>query len=187
MGAVKRWLLGGAVAIAAVGVIYVFLLRTTTVGPRLIATSPTSAIGEGEEAVGVTADGTVLVWLPSPEEGTLPSLPLATIPPGARLAGPVLQQAKVLGAAPPVLRACIGSSYFGESGVDVELRSGIELRFGNASRAAEKWRAAAAILADPSVTALDYVDLHSPRHPAFAGSGHTLPLAPQESGSGCVE
>jgi hypothetical protein len=187
MGAVKRWLLGGALAIAVGVATYAFLLRTTTVEPHLIATSPASAIGEGEEAVGVAADGTVLVWLPPPEEGTLPSLPLETIPQGGRLAGPVLQQAKVLGAAPPVLRACIGGSYFGESGVDVELRSGIELRFGDSSQAAEKWRAAAAILADPSVTALDYVDLHSPRHPAIEGSGHALPPASQESGSGCGE
>ena len=42
------------------------------------------------------------------------------------------------------------SSFYGESGVDVELRSGIELRFGDASRAIEKWKAAAAVLADPS-------------------------------------
>src|SRR4249919_144280 len=128
MGAVKRWLLGGALAMAVVGAIYVFFVRTTTVEPHLVATSPTAAIGEGEEAVGVAADGAVLVWLPAPEEGTLPSLTLATVPLGDRLAGPVLQQAKVLGAAPPVLRTCIGGSYFGESGVDVELRSGIELR-----------------------------------------------------------
>jgi hypothetical protein len=187
MGALKRWLLGGALAIAVVGVLYVFFLRTTMVEPHLVATSPTSAIGAGEEAVEVAADGTILVWLPPPEEGTLPSLPLATIPKGGRLAGPILRQAKVLGAAPPVLRACIGGSYFGESGVDVELRSGIELRFGDTSQVAEKWRAAVAILADPSVTALDYVDLHSPRHPAIGGSGHALPPAPQESGSRCGE
>ena len=43
------------------------------------------------------------------------------------------------------------------------LRSGIELRFGDASQAATKWKAAAAVLADPSITALDYVDLHAPR------------------------
>ncbi len=34
---------------------------------------------------------------------------------------------------------------------------------------------AAAVLADPSITALDYVDLHAPRRPAVGGSGHTLP------------
>jgi hypothetical protein len=65
--------------------------------------------------------------------------------------------------------------------VDVNLHSGIELRFGSASRAAEKWRSAAAILADPSVTDIGYVDLHSPTHAATGGSGHSLP--PPEPGS----
>ena len=69
------------------------------------------------------------------------------------------------------------SSYYGESGVDVKLRSGIELRFGDASEAVAKWKAAAAVLADPSVTALDYVNLHAPRHPSMGGSGHALPPA----------
>ncbi len=62
--------------------------------------------------------------------------------------------------------------------MDVELTSGIELRFGDASQATRKWKAAAAVLADPSVTTLDYVDLHAPSHPAIDGSGHTLPATP---------
>ena len=86
-------------------------------------------------------------------------------------------QARVLGAAPATLRPYIERSYYGESGVDVELRSGIELRFGDASQVAAKWKAAAAVLADPSITALDYVDLHAPGRPAVYGSGHTLPPA----------
>jgi hypothetical protein len=90
----------------------------------------------------------------------------------------VLAQARVLGAAPAVLRPYLEGSYFGESGVDVKLRSGIELRFGDASQAARKWRAAAAVLADPAITALDSVDLHAPSHPAIHGSGHALPPPP---------
>ena len=74
----------------------------------------------------------------------------------------MLEQARVLGAAPAALRPYLASSYYGESGVDVELTSGIELRFGEPRRAARKWKAAAAVLADPSITALDYVDLHAP-------------------------
>ena len=82
----------------------------------------------------------------------------------------------MLGAAPAPLRPCIESSRYGESGVDVELRSGIELRFGDASRAAEKWRSAVAVLADPSITAADYVDLHSPSRPTVYGEGHAASL-----------
>jgi hypothetical protein len=105
-------------------------------------------------------------------------LPLEAAPKGPRAQGTVLEQVRVLAAAPPALRPYIEGSYFGESGVDVNLTSGIELRFGDSTQAARKWRAAAAVLASPSVTTLDYVDLHAPRHTAIHGSGHTLPPIP---------
>ena len=41
------------------------------------------------------------------------------------------------------------------------------------------------MLADPSITALDYVDLHAPRRPAVGGAGHVLPPADEASGAGC--
>ncbi len=157
---------------------YELVLRDTTAEPHVVLPRATATIGSGSEAVGVGPDGSVLDWLPAPEEGSLPELPLAVAPQMARLSGPVLQQARVLGAVPPDLQPHVEGSRYGESGVDVELRSGIELRFGDASRAAEKWRAAAAVLADPSVTALDYVDLHVPGRPAVSGSGHSLPTPP---------
>ena len=62
--------------------------------------------------------------------------------------------------------------------MDVVLRSGIELRFGDATRLSEKWQAAAAVLADPTIETLDYVNLHAPRRPTTGGSGHTLPPIP---------
>jgi hypothetical protein len=135
-------------------------------------------IGTGSSAVAVAADGTILTGLPSPEEGSLPKLPLETPPKGPRLQGPVLEQALVLGAAPAALRPYVEGSYFGESGVDVTLTSGIELRFGDSTQAARKWRAAAAVLASPTVTTLDYVNLYAPARPSPGGSGHTLPPLP---------
>ena len=140
--------------------------------------APAATIGSGEDAIAVSADGTVIPWWPLPAEPELPLLPLSEAPKGARLAGPMLQQARVLGAAPVALRPFLAGSYYGESGVDIELTSGIELRFGDASQASRKWKAAAAVLADPTIVALDYVDLHTPNHPAFGGSGHTLPPVP---------
>ena len=166
----------GVVALAAVA--YLLLIRGGAVAPTLVPTRAASAIGTGSSAVGVSAQGAVLSWLPSPKESTLPLLPLSKPPKSGRLAGTALQQARVLGAAPAGLRPYVERSYYGESGVDVILSSGIELRFGDASQARKKWRAAAAVLADPSVTALDYVDLHAPGHPAVRGSGHYLPSAP---------
>jgi hypothetical protein len=157
---------------------YFFAIRDTAVAPRVEVPEATATIGSGEGAVAVAAGGAIVPWLPLPAEAGLPQLPLGEPPQNGRLAGPVLQQARVLGAAPAALRPYLAGSYYGESGVDVETTAGIELRFGDASQAARKWRAAAAVLADPSIVALDYVDLHAPEHPAYGGSGHTLPPSP---------
>jgi Cell division protein FtsQ/DivIB, C-terminal len=178
LGGFRRRLAIVLLAALAGGSLYWFALRDTTVAPHLLAPRATAMIGSGSEAVAVGPEGRVLAWLPVPEGARLPRLPLAEPPPGGHLAGPALEQARVLGAAPASLRPYLAGSSYGESGVDVELRSGIELRFGDASRAAQKWRAAAAVLADPSLTALDYVDLHAPGRPAVGGSGHTLPPPP---------
>ena len=172
----SRPLVAIALAVLAVGgLAYYVLIRDATVEAHLQSPRATATIGTGSEAIAVGPSGEILAWLPVPEDTPLPELPLSTPPQGGRLSGPVLEQAVVLGAAPAKLRPYIESSYLGESGIDVKLRSGIELRFGDASQAAVKWKAAAAVLADPTIEALDYVDLHAPRRPAVGGSGHTLP------------
>jgi cell division septal protein FtsQ len=171
---------GIAVIVAVIAIAFVaqrLFGDKATVGAVQVP-DPVAVIGSGEEAVAVTAGGAVVRWWPLAEAPALPSLPLAEPPKGGRLAGPMLQQAQVLGAAPPALRPYLASSHYGESGVDVETTSGIELRFGDASQAAQKWKAAATVLADPEITALDYVDLSAPGKPAYGGSGHTLPPAP---------
>ncbi|HWM64906.1 MAG TPA: cell division protein FtsQ/DivIB [Solirubrobacterales bacterium] len=174
----RRVLLAIVAVLVLVGIAYQLLGRESTVEPRVILPRPTTTIGTGSEAVGVSADGVILDWLTLSEDAQLPRLPLSEPPAKERLGGPLLQQALVLGAAPAALRPYVESSYYGDSGVDVELTSGIELRFGDATRAAEKWKAAAAVLANPSITALDSVDLHAPRRPAVDGSGHALPPLP---------
>jgi hypothetical protein len=167
-----------AVLVTALIAVYLLLVRDSTVAPTVTSAQPTAVIGSGSGAVGVAADGAILTWLPAPKDGSLPRLPLSEPPKNGRLQGPMLQQALVLGATPPALRKYVESSYYGESGVDVKLKAGVELRFGDASQAARKWRAGAAVLADPAVTALDYVDLQAPGRPAISGSGHALPTAP---------
>lgn len=146
-----------------------------TVEPHLVSSDPVATIGSGSEAVAVADDGTVLNWLALPEDSKLPQLSLSSAPKGPRVQGSVLEQVHVLAAAPPALRPYVASSGFGESGVDIELSSGIELRFGSAGDAARKWWAAATVLADPAITALDYVNLLAPGRPTVGGSGHTLP------------
>lgn len=171
----RRSLAVAALVLVAIAAVYWFLVRDTTVEAKVHVPELTSVIGSGEDAVAVSSTGTIVAFLPVPEEPTLPQLPLDEAPKSGHLAGPVLEQAKVLGAAPAPLRPYVERSYYGESGVDVDLTSGIELRFGDASQAKLKWKAAAAILADPSITALDYVDLHAPGRPTYGGEGHLLP------------
>ena len=99
------------------------------------------------------------------QEADCRKLPLANTP-KERPAG----KARSLAAGPrfsaprrPALRPYLASSHYGESGVDVEAHArGSNCASATAPQAARKWRAAAAVLADPSVTALDYVDLHAP-------------------------
>lgn len=171
---------GVAAILAVIVVAFVFqrVLGGKSVEPHLVSSEPVAVIGSGGEAVAVAGDGTVLTWLPLPEDTKLPSLPLGSTPKGPRVQGPVLEQVHILAAAPAALRPYIEGSYFGESGVDVTLTSGIELRFGDSTQAARKWRAAVAVLADPTVTALDYVNLYAPARPSTGGSGHTLPPIP---------
>jgi Cell division protein FtsQ len=166
------------VAIVAAAAVYWFAIRQATAEPTVFVPRLAAQIGEGEEAVGVAANGAIVRWLPLPEDPPLPQLSLKEPPKGSHLRGPALEQARVLGAVPDELRPYVAGSYYGESGVDVELTTGIELRFGDASQAARKWRAAAAVLADPSVTALDYVDLHAPSRPSYEGTEHELPSLP---------
>jgi cell division septal protein FtsQ len=173
-----RWLYRGVIVILAlilIAFVYQKVFGDKTAEPHLVSSEPVAVIGSGADAVAVADDGTVLTWLTPPEDSKLPQLPLSSAPKGPRVEGSVLEQVRVLAAAPPALRPYLAGSQFGESGVDVELSSGIELRFGSAGDAARKWRAAAAVLADPSITALDYVDLTAPGRPAVGGSGHTLP------------
>lgn len=168
----------GILAVAVFAAAWFFLIRDAVVTPTVYVPEAAATLGGGEEAVAVTPEGTIVPWLPLPEDAELPELPAAEPPRGGRLSGPMLEQARVLGAAPAALRPYLARSYYGESGVDVELTTGIELRFGDASQAAKKWKAAVAVLADPTIEALDYVDVQAPTHPAVGGSGHTLPPPP---------
>lgn len=165
----------GAIAVAVA--VYWFAVRDTTVVARVHVPIVTSTIGTGSEAVPISSTGEIVRFMPVPEDAKLPRLPLTEVPKGHRLTGHPLEQAIVLGAAPPALQPYVERSHYGESGVDVVLTSGIELIFGDDTRAVRKWQAAAAVLADPETVALDYVNVVAPEHPSTGGSGHTLPPA----------
>jgi len=176
---VSRRLTIGLLAVFVLAVaVYWFGFREKSVEADVQVPILAAAIGEGDEAVGVAGNGAVVRWLPPPEDPPLPRLPLDEIPKGGKVRGTALEQVRVLAAVPDQLRPYVESSYFGDSGVDVTLTSGIELRFGDATQAARKWRAVAAVLADPSVNVLSYVDVHAPARPAYDGSDYELPPAP---------
>lgn len=138
---------------------------------------PVAVVGAGADEAVVAEDGVMLPDL-SPADLHLPDLAGPGVPRGRRLSGHALEAARVLGAAPRPLVPYLGTATYGRSGVAVVLTSGIELRFGDASSVTEKWKAAAGVLADQSLTVLDYVDLTSPSRPAVGGAGHSLPGAP---------
>jgi Cell division protein FtsQ len=179
LGSLRPRVIAGAVLVVlALLAAYWFLIRQDTAEPRVLVPQLAATIGEGEEAIGVSGNGALVRWLPLPEEPPLPQLPLDEPPKGGHLRGPALEQVRVLAAVPDELRPYLAGSGYGEKGVEVTLTTGIELFFGNASKATKKWQAAVAVLADPEVTALDYVDLQAPGRPSYGGSEHELPAAP---------
>jgi cell division protein FtsQ len=134
---------------------------------------PTMVVDSGGgHQVPVAADGTLLTGVAVSEDDHLPVLDVDEPPQGTALAGIELDEALVVGAAPAELRPLIekiGNSK--EYGVEVTLRGGIPVRFGNGQAAAEKWSAAAAVLADPKLDTLSYLDVRVPERPAVGGAG----------------
>ena len=171
----KRALIAvGLIAIVAV-IVYWFGLRGNSPtsaeaqAPRVVA-----QIGSGKQVILVGSNGHLL----GPATGkraNQPVLPLKKRPPGDHVRGRVLEEVRILAATPKALRPYVASTKWGKTGIDVALTSGIEIRFGDQSEANRKWAAAAAMLADPSVTLLSYVDVHAPTRPSVKGEEHELP------------
>lgn len=126
---------------------------------------------DGGDRVAVAADGTVLPGVDASDEA-LPQVDVQQVPQSGRLTGDSLQEALVIGAAPGPLRELIEhTAYKGQNGVTLSMQGDVELRFGDGERAAQKWAAAAFVLADPKLTTLSYVDLRVPKRPAVGGTG----------------
>lgn len=129
---------------------------------------PALAVRAGDTEVSVAADGTLLPGVEADED--LPRLDVDRLPSADRLNGAALAQALVVGAAPEPLRPLIrriGQSR--EFGVEARMRGGLMVRFGSGANASTKWAAASAVLADPQLEALSYVDVRVPERPAAGG------------------
>lgn len=193
----------GAVAVVAVAVYWFGLRGSSTPTAEARPTTPVAQIGEGKTVILVGDDGQILgSRTTESNDGTdsskgtdqskgtsgkadkgqtkaqpkpLPVLPLKQRPKGDRVKGHVLEEVRLIAAAPAAIRRYIASAKYGETGVALETATGIEIRFGDVREAARKWEAAAEVLADPSVTLLSYVDVTAPSHPAVGGEDHELP------------
>ncbi len=123
----------------------------------------------------VSGDGYLL---PAEPTHDLPAIESPASTGAARLSGGAAAQARILGAAPDPLAPLIDFARQGDAGIEIVLRGGIVLRFGDGTRAAKKWAGAASVLADPQVSAASLVDLRVPARPALSGAG-TLPSSPE--------
>jgi cell division protein FtsQ len=139
---------------------------------------------EGQK-VPVAGDGTVLQGV-DVGDMRLPSLAVEQIPQQGRLTGDALQIAEVMGPAPkPLLELVNEVSIGGEEGVQVVLEGDVPVWFGGADDAAAKWDAAAAVLADPQIDTLTYVDVRVAERPSVGGAAPAVtesttdPAAPE--------
>jgi cell division protein FtsQ len=136
---------------------------------HVIERRPVALAGDGDHEVAVAAGGSVM---PGVDVGglNLPAIHVDELPQAGRLGGEGLEESHVIAAAPAPLRPLVdGASTTDDYGIVVPLQGGIELRFGSAAKARAKWAAAAAVLADPGVTALEYLDVRVPSRPAIGG------------------
>lgn len=129
---------------------------------------PVLVAADGEREVAVAGDGTLLGGIEAPDG--LPRLDVEALPAEGRLGGSELAQALVVGAAPKEIAPLIASiALKRRTGVEVALEEGIAIRFGNGSRPEAQWAAALAVLADPKLDQLGYLDVSMPRRPTVGG------------------
>jgi cell division protein FtsQ len=136
---------------------------------------PAMLIQSGGHQIAAAADGTLLAGVAVANGDNLPVLEVGEFPAGETLQGDPLQQALILGATPEPLRPMVERiGHDDKYGVEVTLRGGIPVRFGSGSRAAEKWASAAAVLADPKLDSLTYLDVRVPERPTAGGAAEPV-------------
>jgi cell division protein FtsQ len=90
---------------------------------------------------------------------------------GARLDQDAAAQAAILGATPGPLKNRITASTWDDQrgGVVVDLHNGPEIRFGDGSRAQDKWKAAVVVLSGDERGSPSYLDVSVPDRPVSGG------------------
>ena len=124
----------------------------------------------GGERVAVSADGTPLPGV-EVRGAKLPQLDEDATAEDGSLSQLGAAQAAALGGAPSELGGRIEAAAWDpeRGGVVIELEGAPELRFGGGEDAERKWRAVAAVLADPDLGTPAYLDVSVPERPVTGG------------------
>jgi cell division protein FtsQ len=130
---------------------------------------PVAFIKVGPQRTAVSADGYLLLGA-SFDPKNLPRIE-GIAAHGARLDGDAAAQAAILGATPGPLRDRVMDSSWDDQqgGVVVTLDGGPDLRFGDGSRARDKWTAAVAVLSSSEHGSPSYLDVSVPDRPVSGG------------------
>ncbi len=137
---------------------------------------PVGALQSGGRSVAASADG---ILLHDVAPGSLPAIPVRTLPGGSQVTDPtVLSALALLSVTPARLQSRISQvtpNYY--HGFVVQLRSGPAIYFGDASELDAKWAAATQVLADSSSAGASYIDVTNPADPAAGVSAQAVQAA----------
>jgi cell division protein FtsQ len=143
---------------------------------HVIEQLPVGVLTAGGQTIAASADGTLLHDVPT---GSLPTVPLRSLPGGSQVTDQTALGALALLAASP-RRFDSKISQVTTSpprGLVAQLRSGPAIYFGNASRLSAKWAAAIAVLAAPTSAGATYIDVSDPAMPAAGVGSEALTAA----------
>jgi cell division protein FtsQ len=136
---------------------------------RVVEQVPVAIIDTGGRRTAVAGDGTLLHDVAA--SSALPVITLAVVPGGTHVTGYVLSEVQLLAAAPYALLAKVASvSDANPHGLEVKLRNGPDIYFGDSTQPEAKWTAAAEVLGDGGSAGATYIDVTVPSRPV-AGVG----------------
>ncbi len=143
---------------------------------HVIEQLPVGAVLAGGQTIAASADGTLLHDVPT---GSLPTVPLPSLPGGSRITDQAaLDALALLAATPQRLEARISQvTTTSPHGLVVQLRSGPAIYFGAPSEFGAKWVAATEVLAAPSSAGAAYIDVTDPARPAAGVGAEALAAA----------
>jgi cell division septal protein FtsQ len=148
---------------------------------QVIEQIPVGVVVVAGRRIAVAGDGTLLHDVPAPRN--LAAIPVHVPPGGSRLTDrDALDAVELLAAAPDqLLRRVTQVATVAPHGPVAQLRNGPDIYFGDATRSAAKWAAAATVLADPGAAGSVYVDVTDPNRPAVGGASSSAGASPATS------